>query len=226
VIVGTRKAIAEIQEMIRGYDRILIAGCDTCVAECAAGGRKEVAELAAVLQLAFCQAGQTKEIREISVDRQCIHEFLLDVVEAGEKVDAVLSIACGAGVQALAARLPKTPVFPGLNTLFIGETSERGVWQENCRGCGDCMLAVTGGICPVSRCAKSLYNGPCGGASNGMCEINISKKLDPPVPCAWQQIYERLQALDQMDVFMKIVPPKDWSQGEQPRRVIRPDQQS
>jgi ferredoxin len=226
VIVGTRKPLAEIQEMVKKYNRILLAGCDTCVAECASGGRREVAELAAALDMAFRLAGQEKDIKEASVDRQCIHEFLLEVVEASQERDAVVSLACGAGVQALAARLPETPVFPALNTLFIGETAERGFWQENCRGCGNCMLALTGGICPVTRCAKSLMNGPCGGAANGLCEINTSLKCDPPVPCAWLQIYDRLSTLGELDRLTEPAPPKDWSVGDAsgPRRVLRPDQ--
>ena len=119
MIVGTRKPLAEIQDMVKKYDRLLLAGCDTCVAECASGGQREVAELAAALQMAFRLAGQEKDIQEASVDRQCVHEFLLDVVEAAQDRDAILSLACGAGVQALAARLPETPVFPALNTQFI-----------------------------------------------------------------------------------------------------------
>jgi len=131
-------------------------------------------------------------------------------------------------VQALAARLPETPVFPALNTLFIGETAERGLWLENCRGCGNCMLGLTGGICPVSRCAKSLMNGPCGGARNGLCEINLAKEIIPEVPCAWLQIYDRLLALGELDRLMELAPPKDWSCGDAagPRRVLRPDQQA
>jgi len=227
VIIGTRKPLAEIQDMVKKYDRILLAGCDTCVAECAAGGRKEVAELAAALQMAFRAAGQEKDITEATVDRQCVHEFLLDVVEEAQDRDAVLSLACGAGVQALATRLPETPVFPALNTLFIGETAERGLWLENCRGCGNCMLGLTGGICPVSRCAKSLLNGPCGGARAGLCEINLAKKFDPEIPCAWLQIYDRLMALGELDRLLEPCPPKDWSSGDAsgPRRVVRPDQQ-
>jgi len=226
VIVGTRKPLAEIQGMVRGARRLLLAGCDTCVAECVAGGRKEVGELAAALMMAFRLSGQEVEIRETSVDRQCIHEFLLEVVEAAAGAEAVISLACGAGVQALAARLPETPVFPALNTQFIGETAERGLWLENCRGCGDCMLGLTGGICPISRCAKSLLNGPCGGAAGGLCEINKAKKFDPEVPCAWLQIYDRLSALGQLERLLELAPPKDWSQGEAggPRRVLRPDQ--
>ncbi len=196
------------------------------MAECVSGGRREVAELAAALQMAFNLAGKPKDIRETSVDRQCVHEFLLDVIEAAEPADAVLSLACGAGVQALAARLPQTPVFPALNTLFIGETAERGLWLENCRGCGHCMLGLTGGICPVARCAKSLMNGPCGGARAGLCEINLAREFNPPVPCAWLEIYDRLDTLGELNRLLDIAPPKDWSQGEAggPRRVLRPDQ--
>ena len=105
MIVGTRKPLAEIQDMVKKYDRLLLAGCDTCVAECARGGQREVAELAAALQMGFRLAGQEKDIQETSVDRQCVHEFLLDVVEAAQERDAVLSLACGAGVQALAGSL-------------------------------------------------------------------------------------------------------------------------
>jgi hypothetical protein len=226
VIVGTRKPLAEIQQMVAPFRRILLAGCDTCVAECVSGGRREVAELGAALQMSCRMAGLEKELREASVDRQCVHEFLLEVVEAAEEADAVLSLACGAGVQALAARVPEIPVFPALNTLFIGETAERGLWLENCRGCGDCLLGLTGGICPVSRCAKSLLNGPCGGARAGLCEINLAKKFDPEVPCAWLQIYDRLHTWDQLNRFLEITPPKDWSYGDAsgPRRVLRPDQ--
>lgn len=228
MIVGTRKSLAEIQQMVKGYKRLLIAGCDTCVAECAAGGRREVAELAAALQLAFRLAGEEVEIKEASVDRQCIHEFLLDLVDASQETDAVISIACGAGVQALAAHLAKIPVLPGLNTLFIGETAERGLWLENCRGCGNCQLGNTGGICPITRCSKRILNGPCGGASQGMCEINVAHDYDPPVPCAWEQIYERLEELGQLERFEEWVPPRDWSKadGSGPRRVLRPDQRS
>ncbi len=226
MIVGTRKPLAEIQGMVAGARRLLVAGCDTCVAECVAGGRREVAELSAALMMASRMAGRQVEIREASVDRQCIHEFLLEVVEAAQGAEAVLSLACGAGVQALAARLPHLPVFPALNTQFIGETAERGLWLENCRGCGDCLLGLTGGICPISRCAKSLLNGPCGGAAGGLCEINKAKKFDPEVPCAWLQIYDRLSALGQLERLTVLAPPKDWSRGEAggPRRVLRPDQ--
>lgn len=226
MIVGVRKSLAELQGMIGNYQKILVVGCDTCVAECASGGRKEVAELSAALELAAQKAGRPLQCLEASVDRQCIQEFLVEVVAAAQEAEAVLSLACGAGVQALAARLEKIPVFPALNTLFLGETAERGIWLENCRGCGDCQLGYTGGICPVSRCAKRLLNGPCGGASNGLCEINMVGNYDPPIPCAWEQICARLQALGKLDNLLMVKPIMDWSKGGSggPRRVVRPDQ--
>ena len=127
MVVGERKPLSEIKEMVRPYGKILIAGCDTCTAECLSGGRKQVAELAAALDMAFRLEGKPMEILEVSVDRQCIHDFLLDVIDKAEGADAVLSIACGAGIQSLAERLPGKAVLPGLNTMFIGESSGTGL---------------------------------------------------------------------------------------------------
>ena len=157
MIVGTRKPLAEIQDMVKKYDRILLAGCDTCVAECASGGRREVAEMAAALEMAFRLAGQEKDLRETSVDRQCVHEFLLDVVDAAQDRDAVLSLACGAGVQALADRLPDTPVFPALNTQFIGETADRGLRQLHA---GPHRRHLPGGPLRQEPAQRSLRRGP------------------------------------------------------------------
>jgi hypothetical protein len=93
---------------------------------------------------------------------------------------------------------------------------EPGIWREKCRGCGDCILAETAGICPVTRCAKQLFNGPCGGAKNGMCEIRND------VPCAWNLIIERLIALDMMENLSRIIPPRDWSRDRSggPRELV------
>ena len=221
MVVGERKPIAEILEMVRPYKKILVAGCETCTAESMSGGRKQVAELAAALEMAFRLEGQEMEIKEISVDRQCIHEFLLDIVDQTADVDAVVSIACGAGIQSVAERLPGKPVFPGLNTMFIGETSSTGVWQERCQGCGDCVLGITGGLCPVTRCAKGLLNGPCGGSQGGKCEVSMSLKCD--VPCVWAMIYERLSQLGELDRLLTYQPPKDWRPGGYtgPRQLVR-----
>jgi ferredoxin len=223
MVVGERKGLSEIKEMVRPYGKILIAGCDTCTAECLSGGRKQVAELAAALDMAFRLEGKEVEILEISVDRQCIHEFLLDVIDRAGDTEAVVSLACGAGVQSLAERLPEKAVYPGLNTLFIGETAADGLWQERCRGCGDCLLGITGGLCPVTRCAKGLLNGPCGGSQGGLCEVSATLKCE--VPCIWQMIYERLGQLGELKRLTGYFPPKDWRTGGGvgPRQMVRQD---
>jgi hypothetical protein len=113
----------------------------------------------------------------------------------------------------MADALDPMPVIPALNTTFYGASLAPGTWQEMCRGCGDCLLSYTGGICPLARCSKSLLNGPCGGTNGTSCEVN------PDVPCAWVKIYERLQAQNKLHLIHKITEPKDWrpAGGEGPR---------
>ena len=208
MIVGERKSLSEIKDMVRPYGKVLVAGCDTCTAECMAGGRKQVAELAAALDMSFRLEGKEMEVQE---------EF----IEQAEKADAIISVACGAGVQSLAERLPGKPIFPGINTTFIGETASMGLWQERCRGCGYCLLGATAGLCPVTRCAKSLLNGPCGGSQNGLCEVSAVLKCD--VPCVWAMIYERLKQMGELDRLTDYCPPKDWRPSGMmgPRQMVR-----
>ncbi len=146
-------------------------------------------------------------------------EFLEPLDEMVREADAVLSLACGAGVQFLAERYPDKPILPGLNTNFIGVNRDVGYWTEMCQGCGNCVLEKTGGICPVARCSKSHFNGPCGGSSGGKCEI------DPSVDCAWQSINNRVKALGQLERLMEVLPPRDWSTSRDggPRKLFRPD---
>ncbi len=153
------------------------------------------------------------------MERQCDTEYLEELRGFIDEYDAVLSMACGAGVQFLAERYGRMPVFPAINTNFVGVTEEQGVWTERCQSCGNCVLHKTGGICPITRCSKSLLNGPCGGSSNGKCEI------DSEIDCAWQLIYDRLKELNQLDIFEEVMPVKDWSVSRDggPRRIIRED---
>lgn len=219
MIVADKKPLAEVMKSLDAAGKILVVGCDTCVAECAAGGRKEVALTASALRIAYESAGKEVEVREAILDRQCVNEFLPGVAEEVQWCDAVLSLGCGAGVQAMARFYPKTYIAPGLNTQFIGTTIEAGVWTEDCSGCGDCKLAFYGGICPLTRCSKRLLNGPCGGSKDGKCEVS------PEVDCAWQLIYDRLSALNQLDRLKEFVPPCDWSTSHsgRPRTIIRED---
>ncbi len=221
MITAEQKPIHEIWEMIKTYQRILVLGCASCVAECAAGGQKETAMLASTLRIKAKMEHKEKLIREHMLDRQCVNDFVTQLDDMIDQYDAILSLGCGAGVQAVADVYTDIPVIPALNTEFLGETRAQGVWVENCLGCGDCMLYYFGGVCPLARCAKQLLNGPCGGSKDGRCEVN------PEVPCAWQLIVDRLTAFGALDRLEKIYPPKDWSkkQGGGPRKIVREDQQ-
>jgi ferredoxin len=220
MIKAEQKPMDEILQYIEPYNKILLSGCGACVTVCHAGGEKEVGLLASALRMARSKAGKTIEIFEATPARQCEPEFALELAETIEKVEAVVSIACGVGVQTLVRHFPKMPVFPGVNTGFMGETVSHGVWEERCQACGNCILEKTGGICPVSRCAKQLFNGPCGGSSKGKCEIK--RETD----CAWQLIYDRLKNLDQLHRLEEIILPRRWgveSRDTGPRRIVRED---
>ena len=221
MITAERKPIDEIMAMIAPYKRVLVLGCGSCVAECAAGGEKETDMLASTLRMATKMEGKEVIIQEKTLDRQCVKDFVILLDDVIGQYDAVLSLGCGAGVQAVAEMFSELPILPALNTEFLGETREQGYWVENCLGCGDCMLHFFGGVCPLARCSKQLLNGPCGGSRDGKCEIN------PEVPCAWQAIIDRLERFEALDRLEQIYPPKDWSrkQGGGPRKIMREDQQ-
>lgn len=219
MIVAERKTIEEIKQYIARYKNILITGCGACVTVCFAGGEKEVGILASQLRLLCKKEGKETNIIEQTVKRQCEKEFSMELENNIEKADAVICLACGAGVQFIAKYFPSKPVFPGVNTKFLGGTDEPGLWTESCQSCGDCILDKTGGICPVARCSKSLLNGPCGGSQNGKCEID--KELD----CAWQMIYDRMKLLGRDNELETTQPIKDWSKSRDggPRKVVRED---
>ena len=219
MIVASKKPIEEVITTIDHCSRVLILGCNECVTVCEAGGKKEVEILASALRMYFLNQGRDVKIDEHTLQRQCDREYLEEIRDRIEMYEAVVSLACGVGVQFMAENYPNKSIYPGVNTSFMGANEDRGLWTERCQGCGTCILAATGGICPVSRCAKRILNGPCGGATNGKCEIH--KEID----CAWQLIISRLKALDQIDQYEKIAPIKDWSTDRAggPRKVIRED---
>ncbi|MDI6796236.1 MAG: methylenetetrahydrofolate reductase C-terminal domain-containing protein [Desulfatibacillaceae bacterium] len=219
MITAERKPLKEIMDYIQPFNRILLVGCNECVTVCSAGGRKEVGLLSSALQSAFLSAGKSIDIKEHTLERQCDPEYVEELVGMMDGVDAVVSMACGCGVQEVARRYKNKPVFPAVNTKFMGASERQGVWAERCQGCGNCLLGITGGICPIARCSKQLMNGPCGGSTNGKCEI--SKEVD----CAWQLIWDRLKMLGQEERYLDIIPAKDWrtAGGGGPRKIVRED---
>ena len=219
MIVANRKSLDEIEEMIKGYGKIILAGCNECVTVCSVGGEKEVGILASELRLSRKKDGKEIEIKEIVLERQCDHEYIEQLRPFVDEYEAILSMACGAGIQYVAEKYRGKPVLPAVDTSFLGVTEEQGVWAERCQGCGSCVLDETGGICPIARCSKSLVNGPCGGSTDGKCEI------DKVVACGWQLIIDRLKELDRLGGYEEVTPVKDWSTSRDggPRRRVRED---
>ena len=205
----------EIWGLIAPYERVLLLGCGTCMTVCGAGGEHEVSFLHSALRVA--QARRSDGIHsflEYTVKRQCDFEFLDLLADKVNEADAILSLGCGIGVQVIAERFPDIPVLPGVNTSFMGMTKEAGVWDERCAACGDCRLAETGGICPITRCTKGILNGPCAGTKNRKCEAN--KDMD----CAWILIYEHLEKLQQLEKMRRYYPPRNFRAIPRPRRIV------
>ena len=200
---------------------MLVLGCGSCVTVCLSGGEKEAEQLSRELSQIRHYQGPPPKFVVGCILRQCERDLVHDYQEIPPGTEAVVSLACGAGVQTLADELEPLPVIPALNTTFLGASDKPGSWTEKCKGCGNCILIHTGGICPVARCAKSLFNGPCGGSSDGKCEI------DPQLDCAWQLIVDRLKLLGRMDDYEKLTPIKDWSSDRAggPRKLVREDVQ-
>jgi len=219
MVIGDSKPLEEILEMIEGRDKVLVLGCRGCVTVCNVGGEKEVGVLASALRIARKKAGQPPDIEEMTIERQCDPEYIEELAEVAKGYDAIVSIACGVGPQYVSERYPKVPVFPGVNTTFIGGALEHGVWAERCQSCGNCIVHHFGGLCPIARCAKSLMNGPCGGSAGGKCEISQD------VDCIWHLIYERMEQMGRLSELDRVWPVKSWNNARDggPRTRIRED---
>ena len=204
MIVADRKPLDEILNSIKDYKKIMLMGCGGCVTVCFSGGAKAVELLASQIKMARKKQRKNIEIIECAPERQCEYEFINALKKDVESVEAVLSTACGVGVQAMAVEYPDMITIPALNTKFMGYPVEHALWEERCAGCGDCVLEWTGGLCPIARCAKRLFNGPCGGSSDGKCEV------DKDTDCVWQLIHDRLKRLNKLDNLTVVREPKDW----------------
>ena len=217
MIVAERKPMDELIELLSGYRKVLVLGCGSCVTVCLTGGEKQAEELAGLLNLAAKSKNLDFTADFASITRQCDREFFDDIPEDKKLTDydAVLSLACGVGVGFMSEQFPDLVVLPGLNTTFYGANTAEGIWAEYCHGCGDCVLAWTGGICPIARCSKSLINGSCGGTDKGKCEV------DKDMDCAWLLIYKRLESLGRLDDLRKVRPARNWStdRGKGVRRL-------
>ncbi len=217
-MIGTaNKSMDEVLSALKGYENIIVAGCNGCAKVCSTGGEPEVKAMAGNLK-----ASGKKIVSEILPERTCYIQHTTGAFQGHESeidsADAVLVLGCGGAVQiarqALETMGYMVPVKAGLDSVGHMDTvvaSKLAI--EQCQECGECVLNETGGICPVTKCAKSLLNGPCGGAQSGKCEVD--KERD----CAWVLIYERLMALGELDSLRKYSAPKDYSKMNKPRRL-------
>ncbi len=216
MIVAEPKSFAEVMNLSRSAQQPVVVGCATCVAVCLAGGEREADLLALKLRLAHRENPEFS-VRSFTIERQCDREFLAAARKEIGNADCLISLACGAGVQFLAETYPDIKVVPGLNTSFIGVTEAPGVWTERCSSCNQCYLGLTGGICPVTMCAKGLLNGPCGGPKNGKCEVDADRD------CAWVQIITRLHRQSRLDILTNIVEPMNHARSARPNKITRPE---
>ena len=209
MIITQKKPIEEVMAMVGDAQTVATVGCGSCATACQTGGEKEVMEMKAFLE------EKGFEVVATVVPDECCHKLL---VKKDTKVlrdcgaEAIVGMACGDGVQTVADNIA-LPIYPANNTMFLGQVERVGMFNEYCRMCGDCVLGTTGGICPITMCAKSLVNGPCGGQKNGKCEVC------PENDCAWIKIYNRLVAIGQEDKLFMTRQDKGYSEVYYPRHI-------
>jgi ferredoxin len=217
-IITTKKPFEEILGAMRQVKKIALISCGSCAAMCQTGGTEGAKEMAEKLEQEGFEI-TTVIVPEEVCDNRVMKKDIRKIAEQLEYTDAILTLSCGLGVasitEVLSNKFPQIPVFIGTNTEFMGMTERIGRFYMRCRGCGDCLLNETGGICPITTCAKSLMNGPCGGMVDGKCEVGNYEK-----DCGWVLIYERLKELGRLDQFEKLRDAVDWSESGHQREVV------
>ncbi len=209
MIIGKRKPFDEIVTLLGKPDgpKIAVLGCDSCMAVSLAGGEEEVNELIGELLEHSEAQGLGWVLEGLTLKRQCEKKYQEGAKDLVSGSDVVISLGCGVGAQTLSENFPMSVVVPAINTSNMGAPETRGIFKEKCMGCGDCTIHRTAGICVLARCSKALQNGPCGGTTDGMCEI------DPDTECAWAKIYDSLKRRGRLDDVRALIPPKDWSKS-------------
>lgn len=212
MIISENKPMQEILKFLKDAEKVILVGCNQCAATCKSGGEEDVVKMKEALEaegktvLGYSILDPACNLLKCKKDLKALKEELKDA-------DAILSLACGDGTQTIVKNVKNTPVYPANNTMFIGETKRVGEFEESCKACGECELGWTGGICPITICAKGLINGACGGAKDGKCEINSEHD------CAWISIYNRLKDIDQLENMLEMRPMKDYSKQNNPRHL-------
>ena len=210
MIITQKKPIEEVMAMVGDAKTVGIVGCNSCATACQTGGQPQIDELTKILE-----AAGKKVVATTICDYCCMNLGVKAKMKAinAANPDCVICMSCGDGVQCVAKNANNKPVYPSNNTMYLGEAVRFGVWEEACRFCGQCVLGQTGAVCPITQCAKSLVNGPCGGQKNGKCEVN------PENDCAWILIYKKLESLGQLDKLDLLIDPKGHAAYTYPRKI-------
>jgi len=217
LIIVKQKPLKEIFEMMKGLKKLLIVGCDGCASIIQAGGERQAEVLKSLFEMERKVKGEeAPDIKAISILRQCDRQIATTALNPLiDDYDAVVCLGCGVGVQTVADLFDTKLIIPANDTKFIGmHDTKADKFYEVCSACGECILFETGGVCPITRCAKSLLNGPCGGQAKGKCEVGGWKN-----ECAWVLIYNRLKERNRLDLFTKFRPPKDYRVSGHPREL-------
>lgn len=212
MIISKQKDKESFFDLIKKYNSFFLIGCSECASLCGTGNEEAIKELTEFLQ----SKGKTVTggmVPKTGCQTLGTKIELKKHKEACEAADAFIVMSCGAGTQSATEIFPDKAVYPANDTLFLGNMTRFQMFDERCSLCGDCIIGKTAGICPVTNCPKGLLNGPCGGMSNGNCEVNSE------IPCAWVRIYERQKRLGNLDEMKEIAEPKDWSAGHMPSKL-------
>ena len=212
-----QKPINEILSHIDEGEKVFVVGCNNCAWKCHSGGEEETKAMAERLQkrgievTGYTVPGpQGMSLCKLDHTRKILND---DFGEQTREADSFLVLGCGQGVHTVIDATDGGMVHPGCDTIFGGETVSESNINEYCSLCGDCIIEATGGLCPMTLCAKSLLNGPCGGAENGKCEVDNERD------CGWILIYERLKKLGRENTLKEYQEPKNHAKWSRPRRL-------
>ena len=212
MIISKKKDFDDLLDSIR-EGPVFIVGCNECATLCHTGGEEEV--------LAMKDALEKKKINvtgwvilepacHLNNDKRLLKSHKTET----DKSKKILVLACGNGVQTVSEIFKDKGIISGTDTLFLGEIKRATEFEKRCTMCGECLLDIFGGFCPVSRCPKSMLNGPCGGSMDGKCEV------DPDIDCIWDIIYKILKEKGQLHRLKEIQKSKDWSKSTESRRKL------
>ena len=203
------KTFDKLFDSLKERESLFLLGCGGCPVGCDCGGEPELAKLETDLAKSGKQVAGTQVI-DFLCNKVLVGQKLSRKLEELKDADCIVVVSCGIGVQA-AANMVDMPCYPALDTQSVGGL--QGLWPSNerCAACGDCVLDRTGGICPMTTCAKALLNGQCGGSHDGKCEVEEERD------CGWHLIYERLKELGQLDNLLADTPPKDYRKYDIPK---------